>query len=106
MDSADRGARRRTLEIPAKPDTGLAEWTSKIKALQRQVDEDEEAEHKRLEDEIAASRAARMRRSVGAGSRGNSVDLCEDHPTTRIDINQNRGLDYSKNGCCSQFEEC
>ena len=79
MDATDRGARRRTLDIPAKPESGLAEWTSKIKALQRQVDEDEEAEHKRLEQEIAASRLARLRRSTGPGSRGNSVDLCESH---------------------------
>lgn len=30
----------------AKPESGLAEWTSKIKAMQRQVDADEEAEQK------------------------------------------------------------
>lgn len=73
----ERATRRRTPGVPSKPETGLAEWTSKIKALQRQVDEDEEAETKRLEEEIAASRAARLRRSVGAASRGNSLDLCE-----------------------------
>lgn len=74
MDS-DRAGRRRTIEVPSKPESGLAEWTSKIKALQRQVDEDEEAEHRRLEEEITASRLARLRRSTG--SRANSVDLCE-----------------------------
>ncbi len=75
MDRSDLASRRRsTFDIPAKPETGLAEWTSKIKALQRQVDEDEEAETKRLEQEIAASRLARMRRSTG---RGASTDLCE-----------------------------
>ncbi|KAL4260612.1 Gelsolin-like domain-containing protein [Pleurotus pulmonarius] len=58
--------RMRTYEIP-KPDTGLAEWTSKIKALQRQVDADEEAEQQRLEEEISAFRAARLRRSQGIG---------------------------------------
>ncbi|TCD60969.1 hypothetical protein EIP91_009250 [Steccherinum ochraceum] len=72
MDS-DRAGRRRTIEVPSKPESGLAEWTSKIKALQRQVDEDEEAEHRRLEEEITASRLARLRRSTG--SRANSVDL-------------------------------
>lgn len=77
MDVADRSSRRRTLEVPVKPESGLAEWTSKIKAMQRQVDDDEEAEHKRLEEEIAASRAARMRRSTGLGSRANSMDICE-----------------------------
>ena len=71
------GARRTTLNIPAKPDASLAEWTSKIKALQRQVDEDEEAETRRLEAEIAASRKARMRRSTNLGSRASSTDLCE-----------------------------
>ena len=54
-----------------------AEWTSKIKALQKQVDEDEEAETRRLEAEIVASRQARMRRSTNLGSRTNSIDLCE-----------------------------
>lgn len=71
-DRAEAAARRRTVEVPAKPEAGLAEWTSKIKALQRQVDEDEEAETRRLEQEIAASRAARLRRSTG---RGMSTDL-------------------------------
>lgn len=59
-------SRRATLDLP-KPETGLAEWTSKIKALQRQVDADEEAEQKRLEEEIASARRARFRRSRGAG---------------------------------------
>ncbi|KAJ3525898.1 hypothetical protein NM688_g8332 [Phlebia brevispora] len=68
----DFASRRRTLDVPAKPESGLAEWTSKIKELQRQVDADEEAETKRLEEEIAASRMARMRRSSG---RGSSTDL-------------------------------
>lgn len=75
MDRPDSIARRRTLDLPAKPEAGLAEWTSKIKALQRQVDEDEEVEHRRLEQEIAASRLARIRRSTGF-SQANSPDLC------------------------------
>ncbi len=70
-------ARRSTTSIPAKPDASLAEWTSKIKAMQKQVDEDEDAETRRLEAEIAASRQARMRRSTNLGSRTNSIDLCE-----------------------------
>lgn len=62
-----------------KPEAGLAEWTSKIKAMQRQVDADEEAEQKRLEEEIAASRLARLRRSQGVGYSGrtNNVDMCK-----------------------------
>ncbi|KAI0958231.1 hypothetical protein AcV7_004104 [Taiwanofungus camphoratus] len=76
MDRPDSIARRRTLDLPAKPEAGLAEWTSKIKALQRQVDEDEEVEHRRLEQEIAASRLARIRRSTGF-SQANSPDLSE-----------------------------
>ncbi|KAJ6625514.1 hypothetical protein B0H10DRAFT_613833 [Mycena sp. CBHHK59/15] len=45
--------------------------------MQRQVDADEEAEQKRLEEEIAASRLARLRRSrgLGSGSKTNSLDL-------------------------------
>ncbi|RDX50089.1 hypothetical protein OH76DRAFT_481347 [Lentinus brumalis] len=70
-------ARRSTTSIPAKPDASLAEWTSKIKAMQKQVDEDEDAETRRLEAEIAASRQARMRRSTNLGSRTNSIDLSQ-----------------------------
>ncbi|KAH9940487.1 uncharacterized protein BXZ73DRAFT_42698 [Epithele typhae] len=70
-------ARRSTTGIPPKPDASLAEWTSKIKAMQKQVDEDEEAETRRLEMEIQASRIARMRRSTNLGSRTNSVDLSQ-----------------------------
>ncbi|KLO19554.1 hypothetical protein SCHPADRAFT_935342 [Schizopora paradoxa] len=57
-------SRRRTYEFP-KPDADLAEWTTKIKALQREVDQDEELEQRRLEEEIRASRIARARRSGG-----------------------------------------
>ncbi len=70
----DFASRRRTLDTPEKPESGLAEWTSKIREMQRQVDADEEEETKRLEQEIAASRLARMRRSNG---RGTSADLCD-----------------------------
>lgn len=48
---------------PGEP--GLAEWAQKIRALQRQVDADEEEEHRKLEQEINASRLARVRRSTG-----------------------------------------
>ncbi|KAH6913911.1 hypothetical protein BKA70DRAFT_1096251 [Coprinopsis sp. MPI-PUGE-AT-0042] len=61
MDSARR-ASRRSVDYP-KPESDLAEWATKIKALQRQVDADEEVEQKRLEAEIAAARQARLRRS-------------------------------------------
>jgi hypothetical protein len=67
---------RRTYDTP-KPDTGLAEWTSKIKAMQRQVDADEEAEQRRLEDEIAASRSARLRRSHAFGDSNKNSDWCK-----------------------------
>jgi len=60
-------------DIP-KPDTGLAEWTNKIKAMQRQVDADEEAEQRRLEEEIAASRSARLHRSHAMNK---SLALCK-----------------------------
>jgi hypothetical protein len=74
----DVRSRRRTMELP-KAEAGLAEWTSKIKAMQRQVDEDEEAEQKRLEEEIAASRLARLKRSqgIGYGNGESATDLCE-----------------------------
>jgi hypothetical protein len=77
MDSSFSSSPRRAYDSP-KPETGLAEWTSKIKALQREVDADEEAEQKRLEEEIAAARQARLRRSRGAGggSRVDSLDIC------------------------------
>ncbi|KAL0956471.1 hypothetical protein HGRIS_002617 [Hohenbuehelia grisea] len=65
---------RRSFQVP-KPEAGLAEWTSKIKALQRQVDADEEDEQRRLEEEIAASRMARLRRSQGIGYTSNSDAL-------------------------------
>ena len=68
----DFASQRRNLDLPSKPESGLAEWTSKIKAMQRQVDEDEETETRRLEEEIAASRLARMRRSTG---RSTGLDL-------------------------------
>lgn len=66
---------RRTFDIP-NTETGLAEWTSKIKAMQRQVDADEEAEQKRLEEEIAASRRARLRRSRG-NTPSDSPNMCK-----------------------------
>lgn len=52
----------------------MAEWTNKIRALQRAVDAGEETEQRRLEEEVRASRLARSRRSsgmagVGAGER-------------------------------------
>ena len=80
MDRSEVSARRRAAEVPAKPEAGLAEWTSRIKAMQKQVDDDEEAETRRLEEEIAASRLARMRRSTG---RGTSTDLCMSSFLTR-----------------------
>ncbi|RDB25209.1 Gelsolin [Hypsizygus marmoreus] len=74
MEARPSATRSRTSIPDYKPEAGLAEWTSKIKALQRQVDADEETEQRNLEEEIAAARLARLRRSHGASSRG-SVDL-------------------------------
>lgn len=48
-------------------DNGLADWASKIKDMQRQVDADEEAEHRKLEEEIHASRLARRSRGLYGG---------------------------------------
>ena len=62
--------------MPKSDSVGLTEWTSKIKALQRQVDEDEEAETRRLEEEIRVSRMSRMRRST-LQPRPLSHDPCE-----------------------------
>ncbi|KIJ49349.1 hypothetical protein M422DRAFT_246441 [Sphaerobolus stellatus SS14] len=64
MDSSSSMAsRRRTFELPkSTPDEGLVEWASKIKAIQQEVDEDEEAERRRLQEEIERSRMERARR--------------------------------------------
>ncbi|KAJ7217929.1 hypothetical protein GGX14DRAFT_357559 [Mycena pura] len=51
----------------------MSEWTVKIQDVRRQLDAKEDADQKRLEEEIAASRLARQRRSRGIGS--NSLDL-------------------------------
>ena len=65
-----------TSDLP-KPETDLAEWTNKIKARQKQVDADEEAQQKRLEDEIVSARLARLRRRSGldAESHVSSLDI-------------------------------
>ena len=65
-----------TSDLP-KPETDLAEWTNKIKARQKQVDADDEAQQKRLEDEIVSARRARLRRRSGmdAESHVNSLDI-------------------------------
>ena len=100
----DAAARRKTYDIPKSDSVGLAEWTSKIKALQRQVDEDEEAETRRLEEDIMASRMSRMRRST-LQSRPLSYDLCESpfhldnhikiHPVPQLKLSTNyRGLHH------------
>jgi hypothetical protein len=73
MQSSTTSSRRQTFELPQ--DEGLAEWASKIRAMQRQVDADEEAAQKRLQEEIAASRLARQRRSRGVGYGGQTSPL-------------------------------
>ncbi|EAU91421.2 hypothetical protein CC1G_01910 [Coprinopsis cinerea okayama7 len=73
MDSSRSYVRRSLVDYP-KPESDLAEWATKIKALQRQVDADEEAEQKRLEAEIQAARQARLRRSRRFSGRGLNLD--------------------------------
>lgn len=64
---------RRPTFQSTKSQEGLSDWSSKIQELRKLVDADEETEQKKLEEEIASSRLARLRRSrVG---RTNSVDL-------------------------------
>ena len=76
----------RPLSVPARPDTGLAEWAERIKAIQRQVDDDEAEEQRRLEEEIRASRLARKRRSQGYGSRSTTPAIVDEPPGTINDI--------------------
>ena len=77
MASLFSGSSNPTSDLP-KPESDLAEWTNKVKAFQKQVDADEEAQQKRLEDEIVAARRARLRRRSGldAESHVNSLDIC------------------------------
>ncbi|KAF9469993.1 hypothetical protein BDZ94DRAFT_1303627 [Collybia nuda] len=87
MYSHPGSSKQGTYDVPnLKPEAGLAEWTSKIKAMQRQVDADEEAEQKRLEEEIATARLARSRRNqgVGYGGRANNVGVSipKDYPSS------------------------
>ncbi|QRW21576.1 hypothetical protein RhiXN_06565 [Rhizoctonia solani] len=62
-------SRRRTFDYSHQPEQGLQEWASRIKSIQAEVDQDEQAEQKRLEQEIAASRLARAQRRAKQGSR-------------------------------------
>ncbi|KZV97745.1 hypothetical protein EXIGLDRAFT_729858 [Exidia glandulosa HHB12029] len=68
-------ARRRTFGGTQEP--GLAEWTSKIRQMQQEVDEDVESEQKRLAEEIARSRMERTKRR-GTGTYVLSPDLAQD----------------------------
>lgn len=43
-------SRRRTYDYAHQPEQGLQEWASRIKSIQAEVDRDEEAEQKRLEE--------------------------------------------------------
>lgn len=87
--SATSTPRSARFDLPPAPahasstatDTGLTEWTNRIKAMQRQVDADDVAEQRRLEEEIMRARLARMRRSrtgqsgdFGVGM--HEIDLC------------------------------
>jgi len=108
------------MELPASPSShqfstrkpgepGLAEWAQKIRALQRQVDQDEEEEHRRLEQGIAASRLARVRRSAGyvpgmpypSSVAGLHEDLPGDvvHSTLRHHFNHVTSLRVSSETC-------
>lgn len=69
--SATSTPRTARFDLPPAPayssstatDSGLTEWANRIKAMQRQVDADDEAEQRRLEEEIVRARLARVRRS-------------------------------------------
>ncbi|KAH8828504.1 hypothetical protein DL96DRAFT_1603512 [Flagelloscypha sp. PMI_526] len=68
-----------------KPGDGIADWASKIREIQRQVDADEQAEERRLADEIAASRLKRLsRRSQLTGSKTDSLDLSKSSELTSL----------------------
>ncbi|KAF8161209.1 hypothetical protein B0H34DRAFT_796031 [Crassisporium funariophilum] len=107
MASSFPTSSRRTSDLP-KPETGLAEWTSKIKALQRQVDADDEAEQKRLEEEIVAARQARLRRSRGmsAGSRIGNLDISKSTENLGIPVtNDTLANDTSKSVAERQLDQ-
>ncbi|KAJ3844708.1 hypothetical protein F5878DRAFT_63651 [Lentinula raphanica] len=66
MASPSTPSRSRYSDLPKLDNAdGAVDWARKVRALQQQVDADEEAEYKRLQEEIAASRMARKRRSRG-----------------------------------------
>jgi hypothetical protein len=78
--------RTKTPSIPITSSDSVTEWSRKIREIQREVDRDEEAERKKLEDEIAASRLARASRrntvisgaSAGSSSVANELgSACE-----------------------------
>jgi hypothetical protein len=66
----DTPRRAKTPSLPLTASDSVSEWSKKIRDIQKEVDADEEAERKKLEDEIAASRLARASRrsTVIAGS--------------------------------------
>ena len=98
-----------TSDLP-KPETDLAEWNNKIKARQKQVDVDEEAQQKRLEessnhfcwassstsDEIVSARRARLRRS--------GMDA-ESHVSS-LDIRMSTGLQVSTYSIMYEIDTC
>lgn len=70
--------RAKTPSLPLTSSDSVTEWSRKIREIQKEVDADEEVERKKLEDEIAASRAARASRRntviAGSGAINNSGD--------------------------------
>ncbi|KAF8507457.1 hypothetical protein BU17DRAFT_25889, partial [Hysterangium stoloniferum] len=55
--------RRRTFDLPKSgSDADLTEWTSKVRAIQQELDQDGEAEQRRLQEEIEKSRLERAKR--------------------------------------------
>ncbi|KAI6135697.1 hypothetical protein EV401DRAFT_2203316 [Pisolithus croceorrhizus] len=86
--------------VGATSDSGLAEWTTRIKEMQRQVDADEEAEQRRLEEEIVRTRLARQRRlrsgqsgDFGIGMRG--IDIKS--PTAAV-----RSVESDESNSCTR----
>lgn len=65
--------RPKSFDIPRAEDD-LASWASRIRDMQRQMDEDDQAEQRKLEEEVAQSRLKRLRRSQMYASRPGTPD--------------------------------
>ncbi|KIL68846.1 hypothetical protein M378DRAFT_8282 [Amanita muscaria Koide BX008] len=105
MDTLSSNSHTRHYDIP-KSEEDLAEWTTRIKALQRQVDADDEAEQRSLEEEIAAARRARLRRSRDMKDYSSSPSR-SDHSQTNVEKQtetSKRALNVGYNGQGAAFD--